>query len=105
MRLPILVQADVALAPQMAAGDLVEPIGDPLPAEVGANFYQLLLAKSRGEILQKPRAIEILCGAVGESHWRRGDLPNGLGLSLEYSRPWEGGTKAVQTFDLSVVVE
>ena len=26
-------------------------------------------------------------------------------ISMEYSQPWEGGEKAVQTFDLTVVVK
>ena len=45
-------------------------------------------------------------GAGGEEVWTFKALkPGTSSLSMEYSQPWDGGTKAGQTFGLTVVVE
>jgi len=45
-------------------------------------------------------------GAGGEEVWTFKALkPGKSSLSMEYSQPWDGGTKAGQTFDLTVVVK
>ena len=47
-----------------------------------------------------------MVGAGGEEVWAFEALEQGTSsLAMEYSQPWEGGTKAGQTFDLSVVVK
>jgi len=45
-------------------------------------------------------------GAGGEEVWTFAALkPGTSSLSMEYSQPWDGGTKAGQTFGLTVVVK
>ncbi len=45
-------------------------------------------------------------GAGGHEIWTFKALKKGTStISMEYSRPWEGGEKGVQTFELTVVVE
>ena len=45
-------------------------------------------------------------GAGGEEVWTFKALKAGTSsLSMEYSQPWEGGSKAGQTFSLTVVVK
>jgi predicted secreted protein len=47
-----------------------------------------------------------LAGAPGNSVWTFDALQNGIStVYLEYSRPWQGGEKAVQTFKLTVTVQ
>lgn len=47
-----------------------------------------------------------MTGVGGEEVWTFTALePGTSSLSMEYSRPWEGGTRAEKTFDLSVVVK
>lgn len=45
-------------------------------------------------------------GAGGIERWTFKGLKKGTTrLSMEYSRPWEGGEKAAETFTLTIVVE
>jgi len=47
-----------------------------------------------------------MVGAGGEEVWTFKALkPGTSSLSMEYSQPWEGGTKAAKSFDLTVVVK
>ena len=47
-----------------------------------------------------------LAGAPGKEVWTFKALKKGTSkISMEYSRPWEGGEKGVWTFDLTVVVK
>jgi inhibitor of cysteine peptidase len=47
-----------------------------------------------------------LVGAPGKQVWTFKALKEGIStVSLEYSRPWEGGEKGEWTFDLTVVVK
>ena len=47
-----------------------------------------------------------MVGAGGEEIWTFKALkPGTSSLSMEYSQPWDGGTKAGQTFVLNVVVK
>ena len=47
-----------------------------------------------------------IVGAGGHEIWTFKALKKGTStISMEYSRPWEGGEKGVQTFELTVVVE
>jgi len=47
-----------------------------------------------------------VAGAGGTEVWTFEALTAGeVTISLEYSRPWEGGEKAVQTFNLTVVIK
>jgi len=47
-----------------------------------------------------------LMGAGGHEIWTFNALKKGTStISMEYSRPWEGGEKGVQTFELTVIVE
>ena len=47
-----------------------------------------------------------MVGAGGEEVWTfKAIKPGTSSISMEYSKPWEGGTKAEKTFDLTVVVK
>jgi len=52
-----------------------------------------------------PESAEV-AGAAGKEVWSFKVLrPGETTISMEYSRPWEGGEKATRTFVLSAVVE
>ena len=54
----------------------------------------------------KPPETGAPVGAGGEEVWTFKGLKAGESIiSMEYSRPWEGGEKAVETFNLTVVVK
>jgi inhibitor of cysteine peptidase len=47
-----------------------------------------------------------LVGAAGEETWTFKALKKGTtGITMEYSRPWEGGEKAEWTFNVTVTVK
>ena len=47
-----------------------------------------------------------MVGAPGKEIWTFKGLSKGeSSISMEYSQPWEGGTKAAETFELTVVVK
>jgi len=47
-----------------------------------------------------------MVGAPGKEIWTFTTLKKGTStISMEYSQPWENGTKAAETFDLTVVVK
>ena len=47
-----------------------------------------------------------LVGAGGHEIWTFKALKKGTStISMEYSRPWDGGEKGVETFELTVIVE
>ena len=47
-----------------------------------------------------------MIGAPGKEIWTFKGLKKGeSSISMEYSQPWEGGTKAAETFELTVVVK
>ncbi len=55
---------------------------------------------------QPSQATQGLMGAGGQEVWTFKALKSGESIiSLEYSQPWEGGTKAANTFELTVVVK
>jgi len=53
-----------------------------------------------------PESDPPLMGAGGEEVWTFKALKKGTTeLSMEYSQPWEGGTKAAETFSLTIIVK
>jgi len=61
--------------------------------------------QSQGGTYNAPEDTGVV-GAGGEEVWTFKALKAGTSsLSMEYSQPWEGGTKAAQTFSLTVVVK
>ncbi|MDD4985908.1 MAG: protease inhibitor I42 family protein [Dehalococcoidales bacterium] len=61
--------------------------------------------QSQGGTYNAPEDTGVV-GAGGEEVWTFKALKAGTSsLSMEYSQPWEGGTKAGQTFSLTVVVK
>jgi inhibitor of cysteine peptidase len=47
-----------------------------------------------------------MVGAPGNEIWTFDALKKGTStISMEYSQPWENGTKAAETFDLTIVVK
>ena len=72
---------------------LSEPIDESLVALI-ENRYE------PGE-----NAEQGMIGAGGSEVWTFEALTNGVTkISLEYSQPWEGGEKAVQTFEITVTI-
>ena len=66
----------------------------------------LELVESKYEPGKEARQTPPVPGAGGEEIWSFKALKKGTTkLSMEYSRPWEGGEKAVETFDLTIVVK
>jgi inhibitor of cysteine peptidase len=54
----------------------------------------------------EPPAEGSMVGAPGKEIWTFKALKKGQSsISMEYSQPWEGGTKAAETFQLTVVVK
>jgi len=61
--------------------------------------------QSQGDTYNAPEDTGMV-GAGGEEVWTFKALkPGTSSLSMEYSQPWDGGTKAGQTFVLNVVVK
>ncbi len=75
--------------------------------------FQWLLAEISdrtvlGELsnLYNAPAADAPAGAGGIERWTFKGLKKGTArLSMEYSRPWQGGEKAAETFTLTIVVE
>ena len=92
--------------------------GDTLKIELESNpttgFMWTLVANSGEGVLQKvDNSFEAdktvgpaVCGAGGKEVWTFKALAAGeTTVSMEYSQNWEGGIKAVQSFDLTVVIK
>ena len=70
-----------------------------------AGISDQTVLKQDGEAEFMPPA-EAIPGAGGKEIWTFKALKQGTSqISLEYSRPWEGGEKAEWTFDINVTVE
>ncbi len=84
-----------------------------LESNPGSTGFQWELTKISDEtVLQKvdqkyePPEEGSAVGAPGKEIWTFKGLKKGQSsISMEYSQPWEGGTKAAQTFELTVVVK
>jgi len=92
-------------------------VGDIFTVELESNpstGFQWVLADNSNDTVLQMQAQEYVTGNAGDL-----PLPGAGGkevltfkalatgetnVSLEYSRPWEGGEKAVQTFELAVTV-
>ncbi len=74
-------------------------ISDITVLEKVSNIYEAPMVKQKeGE--------PPLVGAGGKEFWNFKALKKGNSvLSMEYSRPWEGGEKGVNKFGLTVIVE
>ena len=76
--------------------ELSEPIDEDILALIQSEY------KPGEQAKQNPP----ISGAGGTEVWTFEALTAGEAtVSLEYSRPWEGGEKAVRTFNLTVVVK
>ena len=74
-------------------------ISDPAVLEKVSDRYETPQAAS-------PAGAPPMVGAGGQEVWTFKSLQKGRSqISMEYSRPWEGGEKGAQKFDLTVVVE
>ncbi|MBA7640063.1 hypothetical protein ES703_47726 [subsurface metagenome] len=70
------------------------------------NQTVLELVESRCELSEEARQDPPMIGAGGTEIWNFKALKKGEAtISMEYSQPWEGGTKAAQIFVLTVVVK
>jgi len=84
-----------------------------LESNPSTGFSWALAGNSDEGVLQEvgheynpPEGDPPLVGAGGHEVWTFQALEKGTStISMEYSRPWEGGEKGVETFELTVVVE
>jgi inhibitor of cysteine peptidase len=61
--------------------------------------------KNVANTYEAPEDIDMV-GAPGKEIWTFKALKKGTStISMEYSQPWPNGTKAAETFDLTVVVK
>ena len=73
-------------------------------SEVAQISDQTILQQTSHEFV--PPEAKGVEGAAGKEVWTFEALKKGTtDVSMEYSRPWEGGEKATWTFDLTVVVK
>jgi inhibitor of cysteine peptidase len=100
------------------SGSLIElAVDDTLKVELESNlttgFEWVLVENSEGTVLQIQEQKYVmddagdppLPGTGGTEVWIFKALASGeTTISMEYSQPWEGGEKAIQTFELKVVV-
>ena len=102
--------ADSGSTIEMAVG---ETLNVTLESNPTTGFSWALAANSDEGVLQEvdheyvaDEAGETpMVGAGGVENWTFKALAKGeTTISMEYSRPWEGGEKAAQTFELTVVV-
>jgi inhibitor of cysteine peptidase len=83
-----------------------------LESSPGSTGFEWELTKISDEtVLQQvdqryePPEDEGMVGAPGKEIWTFKALKKGeSSISMEYSQPWEGGTKAAETFELTVLV-
>lgn len=70
-----------------------------------SNSDETVLQEVDHEYVADAAAETPLMGAGGVENWTFKALAKGEAtISMEYSQPWEGGEKAVQTFTLTVTV-
>ena len=74
-------------------------------SELADIFDQTVLEQVDHQFVSPSEDTEMV-GAPGEEVWTFKALKKGSStISMEYSQPWEGGTKAAETFSLTVVVK
>jgi inhibitor of cysteine peptidase len=95
---------------EVAAGDLLVITLESNPTTgfgwqlSGIDEDLLALIESRYE--PGENAEQGMVGAGGNEVWTFKALTTGVTtISMEYSRPWEGGEKAVQTFEVTVTIK
>ena len=67
---------------------------------------QTILEQTDHKFVPPPERPEPIEGEAGKEVWTFKALKKGTStISMEYSRPWEGGEKGAWTFDLTVVVK
>ena len=109
------------LHPECTISKQVEvAVGDPLTVTLESNWTTgfkwelteltdqtvLELVESKYELSKEARQDPPVPGAGGKEIWEFKALKEGKStISMEYSQPWEGGTKAAWTFVLTVVVK
>jgi inhibitor of cysteine peptidase len=70
-----------------------------------AKISDQTVLKQVGHMFMPPEAT-VMVGAPGKEVWTFKALKKGTStISMEYSRPWEGGEKVVEAFSLTVVVK
>jgi len=109
---PSLVSVDASYSGQqveVAAGGSVTVT---LESNASTGFQWELVSISDEAVLEKvANTYEApedtgMVGAPGKEIWTFSALKKGTStISMEYSQPWLNGTKAAETFDLTVVVK
>lgn len=106
----ILDASDSGSQIELKAGDIFTV---ELESNPSTGFQWVLADNSDDAVLQMQEQEYVidnagdppLPGAGGKEVWTFKALSRGeTTISLEYSRPWEGGDKAVETFQLKVIV-
>jgi len=96
---------------EVAVGELIVVTFESNPAtgfiwQLSEPLDEGLLALIDSRYEPGANAGQDMVGAGGSEIWTFKALVTGkTTISLEYSRPWEGGEKAVQTFEITVTIE
>jgi inhibitor of cysteine peptidase len=104
-------QNHISRAVEVAAGDsfTVTLCSNPTTGFIWSEQAQIgdqTLLQQTGHEFVAPEEAEAIMGAAGQEVWTFKALNKGEAtVSMEYSRPWEGGEKGAWTFSLTVAVK
>jgi len=109
---PSLVSVDASYSGQQVEVAIGGSVIVTLDSNASTGFQWALVNISDEAVLEKaantyeaPEDTGIV-GAPGKEIWTFSALKKGTStISMEYSQPWPNGTKAAETFDLTVVVK
>jgi inhibitor of cysteine peptidase len=96
---------------EVAAGDLLVITLGSNPTtgfgwQLSVPIDEDLLAFIESRYEPGENAEQGMVGAAGNEVWTFKALTKGeTTISMEYSRPWEGGEKAAQTFEVAVIIK
>ncbi len=109
---PSLVSVDASYSGQQVEIAVSGSLTVTLDSNASTGFQWVLVSIGDETVLEKTantyEAPEDtgMVGAPGKEIWTFKALKKGTStISMEYSRPWENGTQAAETFDLIVVVK
>ena len=109
---PSLVSVDASYSGQQVEVAVGGSVIVTLESNASTGFQWVLVSIGDETVLEKvantyeaPEDTDMV-GAPGKEIWTFKALKKGTStISMEYSQPWENGTKAAETFNLIVVVK
>ena len=109
---PSLVSVDASYSGQEVEVAVGGSVTVTLDSNASTGFQWVLVSISDETVLEKvANTYEApedtgMVGSPGKEIWTFKALKKGTStISMEYSQPWENGTKAAETFDLIVAVK